>query len=242
MISEKTKQITETEEDKVKQFNSMLCELKRVDIVLKREENKRKDVKYFPFVETAPLNLDTDICTVKDFVALDTETTGLDPVGNDIVEVSAVRFTDFKPVSLFTTLLKPSVPISEKASEISGITNEMVENSPSFSEIKSSLKDFIGNLPIVAHNASFDIKFLYASGFDFDKDAVFYDTLALSREHITYCEKTKCKPKSYRLGNICSTCDIYFDGAHRASADALATGLLFTYIVNHTICGVGRKK
>lgn len=236
MITEELKQKAEAEEEKIRQFNSVLNGLEKVDITLRNEKNVRKDAVLSPFIKTAP------ICEVKNFVVLDTETTGLDPACNDIVEISAIRFENFKPVSLFTTLLKPNIPILERASEISGITNEMVENSPSFSEIKSSLKDFIGNLPIVAHNASFDIKFLYASGFDFDKDAVFYDTLALSREHITYCEKTKCKPKSYRLGNICSTCDIYFDGAHRASADALATGLLFTYIVNHTICGVGRKK
>lgn len=236
MITEELKRKAEAEEEKIRQFNSVLNGLEKIDITLRSEKNIRKDAALSPFIKTAP------ICEVKNFVVLDTETTGLDPACNDIVEISAIRFENFKPVSLFTTLLKPNIPISERASEISGITNEMVENSPSFSEIKSSLKDFIGNLPIVAHNASFDIKFLYASGFDFDKNTVFYDTLALSREHITYCEKTKCKPKSYRLGNICSTCDIYFDGAHRASADALATGLLFTYIVNHTICGTGREK
>lgn len=225
MILEQSKLITEAEEEKIRQFNSVLNGLKRVDITLRNEENKRKDAMFSPFTKTAPL------CEVWDFVVLDTETTGLNPVCNDIVEVSAVKFKDFKPVSLFTTLLKPNVPISEKASEISGITNEMVANSPTFSEIKSSLKNFIGNLPIIAHNASFDIKFLYASGFDFDENTVFYDTLALSREYITYCGKTKGKPASYKLGNICKTCGIYFDGAHRASADALAAGLLFVHIM-----------
>ena len=236
MITEELKQTTEDEEEKIRQFNSVLNGLRKVDITLRNEEDERKDAALSPFTKTAP------ICEVKNFVVLDTETTGLDPTCNDIVEVSAIRFENFKPVSLFTTLLKPNIPISERASEISGITNEMVENSPTFCEIKSSLKDFIVNLPIVAHNASFDIKFLYASGFDFDEKQVFYDTLALSREHIVYSEKIKGKPKSYKLSNICNICDIYFDGAHRASADALATGLLFTYIVNHTICGTGRKK
>ena len=234
MITEEFKSITENEKDKIIQFNSILGELKRVDIVLNDEENIRKDAKCSPFIKSAPIR------DVKDFAVLDTETTGLDPACNDIVEISVIKFKDYSPESLFTTLLRPNIPISEKASEISGITNEMVENSPTFSEIKSSLKNFIGNLPIVAHNASFDIKFLYASGFDFDEDQVFYDTLALSREHIVYCEETKSKPKSYRLGNICNVCGIYFDGAHRATADALATGLLFSYIVKHTKCAYDR--
>ncbi len=219
------------EENKIQQFNLIMNGLKRVPIEIKSEDNNRNDVMFSPFRQTAIIAADTDITTFKDFVALDTETTGLDPADNDIVEISAVKFKNFKPVSLFTTLLKPSVPISEKASEISGITNEMVADSPSFSEIKSSLKDFIGDLPIVAHNANFDVKFLHTSGFEFNKDTIFFDTLALSREHITYCEKTKGKPASYKLGNICNTCGIYFDGAHRASSDALAAGLLFAHIV-----------
>ena len=234
MITEELKQKAEAEEEKIRQFNSVLNGLEKVDITLRNEKNVRKDAVLSPLIKTSP------ICEVKNFVVLDTETTGLDPACNDIVEISVIKFKDYSPESLFTTLLRPNIPISEKASEISGITNEMVENSPTFSEIKSSLKNFIGNLPIVAHNASFDIKFLYASGFDFDEDQVFYDTLALSREHIVYCEETKSKPKSYRLGNICNVCGIYFDGAHRATADALATGLLFSYIVKHTKCAYDR--
>ncbi len=224
MITEELNQKTEVEE-KIKQFNSVLNCLERVDIILKNDKNERKDASLSPFSKTAP------ICNINDFVVIDTETTGLNPVCNDIIEVSAVKFENLKPVSLFTTLLKPDVPISEKSYEISGISNEMVENSPTFAQIKTSLKNFIGELPIVAHNANFDVRFLHTSGFDFDENTVFYDTLALSREYITYCEKIKDKPVSYKLSNICNTCGIYFDGAHRASADALATGLLFVHIV-----------
>ena len=64
---------------------------------------------------------------------------------------------------------------------------------------------------------------------DFRQSAVFYDTLELSRMHIRDYDGTKLP--NYKLATVCDECCIYFDGAHRSSADALATGLLFVEIV-----------
>ena len=67
----------------------------------------------------------------RSFIVLDTETTGFSPKYNDkMVQVTAIKFVDFKPVEIFTTLLNPKRFIPSSVSKIHGITNEMVEYSP----------------------------------------------------------------------------------------------------------------
>ena len=80
----------------------------------------------------------------KSFIVLDTETTGLSPKYKDkMVQVTAIKFVDFKPVEIFTTLLNPKIFIPSSVSKIHGITNEMVEFSPVFEEVKDAFSEFI---------------------------------------------------------------------------------------------------
>lgn len=211
------------------EFDCILKSIPRVHIALRDEKVLRGKEILTPFEKTARITKRTPKAKVANFVVVDTETTGIKTGGNDIIEVSAIKFENFVPVSMFTTLLKPRKSIPEDATRINGITDEMVQNAPKFSQIKSSLESFIGNHPIVAHNAEFDIKFLHVSGLCFKENAVFFDTLALSRTHIKEIDGTKLP--SYKLGDVCRECCIHFDGKHRSSADALATGLLFIELV-----------
>ena len=94
------------------------------------------------------------------FVAIDVETTGLSPLYNELIEVSAIKYEGANKIDTFSTLIKPKVPISSTITRITGITNKMVENAPVVEDIMPKLVEFIGNNIIVAHNANFDYSFL----------------------------------------------------------------------------------
>ena len=73
------------------------------------------------------------------FTAVDTETTGLNASQSEIIEISAIRFRDYKPVEAFTTLCAPKKGISAEAARINGITAEMVAGKPTFDKVASAL-------------------------------------------------------------------------------------------------------
>ncbi len=95
-------------------------------------------------------------------IVLDTETTGLKPEdGHRIVEIGCVELSNHVPTGrTFRAFVNPERAMEAKASEISGITDEMLVGQPLFAEIAQALIDFIGDAPIVAHNAPFDMGFL----------------------------------------------------------------------------------
>jgi len=94
------------------------------------------------------------------FVAVDVETTGLSPIENELIEVSAIKYRGGQKIDTFSTLIKPKTRIPYYITNITGITNEMVKKSPEVEEVMPQLIDFIGESSIVAHNANFDYKFL----------------------------------------------------------------------------------
>jgi len=92
-------------------------------------------------------------------IALDLETTGLSPLCDRIIELSAVKL---KPegMTFFDRLINPQIPISEITIKIHGITDEMVKNSPAVSEVLPDFVTFMEDLPLIGHNAKFDIGFI----------------------------------------------------------------------------------
>ena len=95
-----------------------------------------------------------------EFIAFDLETTGIQPKTDAIVEIGAVRFDGAEPVETFCTLVNPGRPIPPEASAVNGISDEMVAGSPAVETVLTDLAAFCGDLPLVAHNAPFDFKFL----------------------------------------------------------------------------------
>lgn len=97
-------------------------------------------------------------------IVLDTETTGLKPEeGHRIVEIGCVELVNHVQTGrTFRAFLNPERTMEAKASEISGITDDMLVGQPLFAEIAQTLIDFLGDAPIVAHNAPFDMGFLNA--------------------------------------------------------------------------------
>jgi len=95
-------------------------------------------------------------------VALDVETTGLDPgSGHRIIEVGCVEIMDGHITgSLYSQRINPKRNIPKEVTAIHGITNEMVANEPEFSEIVGAFLEFIGDDKLVIHNAGFDMRFI----------------------------------------------------------------------------------
>lgn len=121
-------------------------------------------------------------------VVIDLETTGLDPQSDRVVSIAMIRscFADLKrnpgmmEAKTMDALVHPKRRIPPGASRVNGITDGDVADKPPFAEIASLLRDFIGEHPIIAHNVSFDRKFLNA---EFRRAGV--KTLARNRSFCT---------------------------------------------------------
>jgi ATP-dependent DNA helicase DinG len=94
------------------------------------------------------------------YTLLDFETTGLEADTSEIIEIGAIRVEGFSEKARYHTLVKPKSPIPAMISELTGITNEMVEDAPPFEEVARAFADFLGDFPIVAHNSRIEQEFL----------------------------------------------------------------------------------
>jgi len=160
------------------------------------------------------------------YAIIDIETTGGSAHLEKITEI-AVFLHDGKEITgEYSTLINPERNIPYFITNLTGITNEMVENAPCFYEIAKKLIELTEGRIFVAHNARFDYSFIrqeYKSlGYNFKRSIL--DTVALSRKLLPgHC--------SYSLGNICKDLNIMINGRHRAGGDALATVKLFEILI-----------
>ena len=154
------------------------------------------------------------------FVALDLETTGLNSKIDTIIEIGAVRIEGDRITDRFSTLVNPDRAIPLGVQQLTGIRNEDVANAPFLETVLPELLSFVRAdvVGMVAHNAGFDLGFLRAAGVNFHRPAL--DTFDLA---------TMLLPgmASYNLGELSRALGIRLDDAHRALADATATGYLF---------------
>lgn len=149
------------------------------------------------------------------FVCLDLETTGLSPLVNKIVEIAGIKVTPFK-TETFESLINPKVEIKPENIAIHGITNEMVKNAPCIDQVLPKFMEFVGDLPLVAHNAQFDLGFIVCSlhhlGIPFTHNQVFC-TVKLSRLVFKEMEQ-------FKLGYLGKKLNIEIKKVHRAEDDA----------------------
>ncbi len=159
---------------------------------------------------------------IKDYVAFDLETTGLDAESDSIIEIGALKVIDGKVCERFIEFVKPQNPISSKITEITGITNKMVANARATKDIIRDFVSFCEGYILVGHNIMFDYKFMkqHASkyGYLFEKEGI--DTLQIAR-------KTLRQLESKSLGALCEYYQITNQAAHRAYHDALATAKIY---------------
>ena len=100
---------------------------------------------------------------MKKFAVIDFETTGLSPdMGDRATEVGVVILCNGEIVDSYQSLINPGRPIPAFVQELTGISNGMVRNAPDGPSVMQALQSFVGDIPFIAHNASFDAKFLDA--------------------------------------------------------------------------------
>ncbi|MBK8584044.1 MAG: GIY-YIG nuclease family protein [Bacteroidetes bacterium] len=160
------------------------------------------------------------------FAIVDIETTGGNSIRNKITEIAIYIHDGEKIIDQFVSLVNPECPIAPFISNLTGITNEMVEDAPKFYEIAKDIVTLTDGAVFVAHNAQFDYGFIreeYKSlGYNYSRD--YLCTVKLSRKVLPGFA-------SYSLGNLCQNLGISIANRHRASGDALATVKLFEMIL-----------
>lgn len=158
----------------------------------------------------------------EEYIVLDLETTGLDPRRDKIVEFAGVRYYQGRQEESLSMLINPGCSIPPEATRVNQISDEMVADAPSMEHALPQISAFLGDTPLVAHNASFDISFLkiayQAAGLPF-QNAVF-DTLAL-------CRRAFPGRRNYSLSSLKQYFSIETGTAHRALPDVLATAEVF---------------
>lgn len=161
------------------------------------------------------------------FVALDIETTGLSLRKCSIVEIGALRFYPGSELESFQMLINPGCPIPAEAQAIHGICDAMVQGKPNAEAAIRSLTSFVGEYPLVLHNAPFDLGFLNPIlrrlGLCWKSLAVF-DTLPLGRAAFPGL-------KNYSLENLSRFFEFDSGGHHRALADCRYCELLFEKVL-----------
>ncbi|MCY3883257.1 MAG: exonuclease domain-containing protein [Chloroflexi bacterium] len=152
------------------------------------------------------------------YVALDLETTGLDPSDDRITEIGAVRFDEEgRELGVFDQLIDPGRPIPAFTEKLTGITNEDVRGAPAFGDVASDLAAFVGESAVVGQNVRFDLAFLAEAGVEFEGPAL--DTLRFAR--ILFPEGPGA------LSDLAAELGVEMPVAHRALADAKATASVF---------------
>lgn len=152
-----------------------------------------------------------------DYVAFDLETTGLTHAA-EICEIGACRFSlDDDRLERFSTLVRPKAEIPWDATEVHGITNEMVRHAPRLEEVLPAFGDFLLDGVLVAHNASFDLRYL-RERLKLPNHVV--DTYKLARRWLP-------ATNGYALGSL-----VEVKRWHRALPDSEACALLLRTIIS----------
>lgn len=154
-----------------------------------------------------------------DYVVFDLETTGLSSDVAEIIEIAGLKICRGEIVEEFNELIKPTQPINEFITDLTGITNFMVENKGNISIVGEKFSSFVGDHIVVAHNANFDINFIYDNFLDhnigiFNND--FIDTLRLARCLVKDC-------KNHKLQTLVEYFKFEEIGYHRAMVDTINT-------------------
>lgn len=162
----------------------------------------------------------------KTYVALDLETTGLDPERDAIIEVGAVKFRDDEVIGTFSSFVNPGRPIPLSITELTGIRDEDVAQAPPLHEVLSRLDRFIGRWPIVGHSIGFDLDFLRRHSILTENEH--FDTFELAGVLLPRAER-------YSLESLTKALGIAMSHAHRALEDARATHRLFRVLTHRAL-------
>ena len=159
---------------------------------------------------------------IDSYVALDIETTGLNPAADRIIEIGMARVCNGNVADTYSTLVNPGIKISDRIIELTHIHNEELTDKPRINELIDDVIQFIGDYPILGHNVIFDYSFLKQWAVNHKRTLSLnaYDTLKIAR---------KCLPaeQSKKLEDLCEYFGVSRENAHRALDDAIETKQIF---------------
>ncbi len=156
-----------------------------------------------------------------ELVALDLETTGLDIENDSIIEIGAVKLRDGEILEEYSVLINPGFVIPTETTYITGIHQDDLRNAPTLPQILPDIRAFIGDAPVIAHNAAFDVGFMRRFG-------ALQQNLPLD----TYEIASLLLPRAprYNLTSLAAGYQIDLENAHRALDDARATAILYWHL------------
>ncbi|MBO4578818.1 MAG: topoisomerase DNA-binding C4 zinc finger domain-containing protein [Clostridiales bacterium] len=161
-----------------------------------------------------------------DYVVVDLETTGMEYETDEVIEISAVKVIGGSVVDTYSTLVNPGRHITYEISAITGIMDDMVEDSPDFKTALKGFIDFAGDMVLTGHNIrGFDLRFIYRDCEKFFGKTLgndYFDTVLLSRIYL---------PKMpHGLGDMAAHYNIPTEGAHRALNDCMMTQKVYEHL------------
>lgn len=166
-----------------------------------------------------------------DYVAIDTETTGFSPTQDKLIEFAALKVKDGKVVDSYSTLINPGLNLPLKITEITGITDDMLNDAPKINSVIHTISNFIGDSPVIGHNVIFDIKFLAAARNSCGLpvfNVTYIDTLPLSRKEFP-------ELPDHKLVTLISELQLADKQDHRALSDAMLTHQLYQIMRSHNV-------
>ncbi len=155
-------------------------------------------------------------------VAVDIETTGLNPDEDAIIEIGAVKFNGHRVEDEWSTLVNPRRSIPGFITQLTGINNAMVTHAPYLVDVMAGLIGFVGDAPIVGHNISFDLSFLQQAGAL--RHNIDIDTYELAAVLMPTASR-------YNLSALAQQLNILLPATHRALDDARATHAVFVALM-----------
>lgn len=162
------------------------------------------------------------------YVIVDIETTGLEPAGNEITEVAALRLDKGEIKDVFSALIRIDRPLPPEIVKLTGITDELLrESGEDKRKVLVGLLDFAKDTPLIAHNIEFDIPFLnyhLKEGIARSLNNPLICTLKLSRKLLPGLP-------SHRLGEVARHFQISISQAHRAAGDVETTNQVWLKLI-----------
>ncbi len=182
----------------------------KIKVILGTEAYYRNDVDDRVVVHgTTEQDLDDEI------VCFDIETTGLDRRKEQITEIGAVVLKNGEIIDSYNAFLNPEKPLSREIIELTGITDDMLADAPSQEEGLNLFLDWVGDRPLAAHNAEFDMGFISDGCRKIGRP--FHNT---SLDTLILCQNLLPKLGKYKLDVIAEHLDLPAFNHHRASDDA----------------------
>lgn len=184
-----------------------------------------------------------------EYVVVDTETTGLSPGIDSIIEFGAVRYRNHEVIDTFSTLVKPDSYYSEWSdngiqyispfiSSLTHITNEMLDTAPVMEDVLPEFLSFVKDSYIVGHNVNFDVNFIYDTSMKYSYPAFtnsFIDTLRMSKMLLPHLPH-------HRLQDLAFLYNVDYSHAHRAIEDVYITEEVYKELYNEMLDQFGSEE